>query len=91
MGLPQVGEDDYIGWYQLSLGELFRYVWVIDTKYFFTLDSALMIASKGGLDVNMLNRMGVLTKMNYLNSLQDILKAMYGKSSSDSSEMDIQN
>lgn len=89
MGLPQTGEDDYIGWYHLPIGELFRYVWVIDAKYFFTLDSALMIASKGGLDINMLNRMGVLTKMKYMKSLQDILSTMYGKGSSENNEMEV--
>jgi len=78
LGVEQKGRDDYIGWYNLSVEELFRYTWAIDTDYFFTLDSALMVASKGGFDINILNRMGVRTKKLYLDSLQSVHKKMNG-------------
>ena len=37
-----------------------------------------MVASKGGFDINILNKMGVRTKLKYFRSLQEILKQMYG-------------
>jgi hypothetical protein len=42
-----------------------------------------MIASKGGLSLNILNKMGVRTKKMYLNALQDVHKKMNGVDDSD--------
>lgn len=78
LGVEQQGQDDYIGWYNLSIEELFSYTWAIDASYFFTLDSALMIASKGGLSINILNKMGIRTKKQYLDALQEIHRQMNG-------------
>jgi hypothetical protein len=83
LGLTPEGHDEYIGWYNLSLRELFSYTWAINVDYFFTIDSALMVASKGGFDINILNRMGIITKKNYLDSLQSVLKIMYGSGEKD--------
>jgi hypothetical protein len=80
-GVSQEGQDEYIGWYGLSIEELFRYTWAIDVDYFFTVDSALMIASKGGFNINILNNMGIRTKKRYLDSLQDIQRRMNGEAS----------
>lgn len=78
LGVRPEGADEYIGWYDLPLRELFRLTWAIDTDYFFNLDSSLMVASKGGFDINILNKMGVKTKLKYFRSLQEVLKQMYG-------------
>jgi hypothetical protein len=83
LGLTPEGHDEYIGWYNLSLRELFSYTWAINVDYFFTIDSALMVASKGGFDINILNRMGIITKKNYLDSIQSVLKIMYGSGEKD--------
>lgn len=91
LGVTPEGHDEYIGWYGLSLRELFSYVWTIDTEYFFTIDSALMIASKGGFDINILNKMGIRTKKRYLKSLQSVLKIMYGNGEENSNSDEISN
>ena len=91
LGVEQKGRDDYIGWYDLSIEELFRYTWAIDEDYFFTLDSALMIVSKGGFGMNILNRLGVRTKKTYLNSLQNVHKKMNGDEDAGQSENGIPN
>ena len=70
----QEGKDDYIGWYELSIEELFRYTWAMDTDYFFAIDCSLMIASKGGLNTNILNNMGIRSKKRYYNTLKHILE-----------------
>jgi CO dehydrogenase nickel-insertion accessory protein CooC1 len=70
----------------LSIEELFRYTWALDADYFFTIDSALMIASKGGFNINILNTMGIKTKMKYFNSLREILDKMYSNKSSDNTD-----
>ena len=82
-GLPQQGEDVYIGWYGLSIGELFRYTWAIDLEYFFSIDSALMIASKGGFNKNILDNTGIRTKLKYLNTINSILEKANSPQSSE--------
>lgn len=88
MGADQSGEDRYIGWEVFNIQELFRYTWAIDTNYFFTIEASLMIASKGGFNINILNSMGIKTKKRYFDSLNLILKDMYStKSKSSSNEI----
>lgn len=81
----------YVGWQGYSVFELFSMVWDLQEEFFFAMDSALMVTSKGGISLQSLFKMGIRTKDKYLQQLKKLLKQMYSSEESGGEGVDVSN